>query len=311
MQRPRSACFGAFLTMSAYAIVKGNQMRGFGWIVLGGMLSAVAQAEPLGCLIQPFQEAEIGSQVVGVLERVLVERGDMVKKGQPLAQLNSEVERAQFAAAKVRAEANADLKAAASNRAFAHKKKIRTEDLVKKKFVSQQASEQADTEAQVAEMKLRQAQEQQRLAQRELELSQAQVSQRTIRSPLSGVVVERYLSEGERVEEKPVVKVATIDPLRVEVIVPAAYFSKIKTGMSAIVKPDLAESEARSAKVIVVDRVIDAASNSFRVRLELPNANHELPPGLRCKVDLDLGVPAAADTQKVKAKPALASFPGK
>jgi RND family efflux transporter MFP subunit len=277
---------------------------------MGSLLSAVAQAEPLGCLIQPYQEADIGSQVVGVIERVLVERGDFVKKGQPLAQLNSEVERAQLAAAKVRAEANADLKAAASNRAFAHKKKVRTQDLVKKKFVSQQANEQADTEAQVAEMKLRQAQEQQHLAQRELELSQAQVAQRTIRSPLSGVVVERYLSEGERVEEKPVVKVATIDPLRVEVIVPAAYFSKIKTGMNATVKPDLSESEARSAKVIVVDRVIDAASNSFRVRLELPNANHELPPGLRCKVDFDLGVPAA-DTQKAKPKAALAVAPGK
>ena len=52
---------------------------------------------------------------------------------------------------------------------------------------------------------------------------------------------------------------ATIDPLRVEVIVPAAYFSKIKTGMSAMVKPEVSDAEARGAKVIVVDRVIDAA----------------------------------------------------
>lgn len=260
---------------------------------------AVVQAEPLGCLIQPYQEADIGSQVVGVLDHVLVERGDFVKKGQPVAQLNADVERAALQGAKLRAEATADLRAAASNHEFAQKKKIRTEDLYQKNFISQQATDQAVTEAQVAEMRLRQAREAQRLAQQELALALAHLAQRTIRSPLSGVVVEKYLSEGERVEEKPVVKVATIDPLRVEVIVPANHFSRIKLGMSANVKPEGADPEVRSAKVIVVDKVIDAASNSFRVRLELPNPNLTLPPGLRCKVDFDL---AAADGVSPKAQ---------
>jgi RND family efflux transporter MFP subunit len=279
-------------------------------ISLSCALCGTAQADPLSCLIQPYQEAEIGSQVIGVLERVLVERGDFVTKGQPVAQLNSDVERAHLAAAKVRAEASADLKGAASNREFTRKKKLRTEDLYKKNFVSQQASDQAATEDQLADMKLRQAQEQQRVALQEYALAQAQLAQRTIRSPLSGVVVERYLSEGERIEEKAVLKVAMIDPLRVEVIVPAAYFSKIKTGMSATVKPEVSEAEARAAKVIVVDRVIDAASNSFRVRLELPNPNRQLPPGLRCKVDFDLPAPAA-DTIKVKPRPGVAVVPPK
>jgi multidrug efflux pump subunit AcrA (membrane-fusion protein) len=108
------------------------------------------------------------------------------------------------------------------------------------------------------------------------------------------VVVERYLQEGERVEDRPVVKVVTIDPLRVEVIVPATYFNKIQQGMTASVRPDMAEVELRTAKVVVVDRVIDAASNSFRVRLELPNPDNALPPGLRCKVEFD-GLNAAQD----------------
>ena len=279
-------------------------------IGFGAGLCGTARADALACLIQPYQEAEIGSQVIGVLDRVLVERGDFVTKGQAVAQLNSDVERAHLAAAKVRAEASADLKAAASNREFTHKKKLRTEDLYKKNFVSQQASDQAATEDQVADMKLKQAQEQQRVAVQEYALAQAQLAQRTIRSPLNGVVVERYLSDGERIEEKAVLKVATIDPLRVEVIVPAAYFSKIKTGMSATVKPEASETEARGAKVTVVDRVIDAASNSFRVRLELPNPNYQLPPGLRCKVDFDLPAPAA-DTTKPKPRAAVAAMPNK
>jgi RND family efflux transporter MFP subunit len=266
--------------------------------------SAGVRAEPLSCLIQPYQEADIGTQVVGVIDHVLVERGDFVKKGQPVVQLNSDVERAALAAAKLRAEATADLRAAASNHEFAQKKKVRTDDLYQKNFVSQQATDQASTEAQVAEMKLRQVREQQRLAHQELALAQAQLAQRTIRSPLNGVVVEKYLSEGERVEEKAVVKVATIDPLKVEVIVPASYFSKIKQGMGANVKPEMAEAGPQAAKVVVVDKVIDAASNSFRVRLELPNPNYQLPPGLRCKVDFDLNSPTADNAQpKPAARP--------
>jgi membrane fusion protein, heavy metal efflux system len=60
----------------------------------------------------------------------------------------------------------------------------------------------------------------------------------------------------------------------------------------------------------VVDRVIDAASNSFRVRLELPNPNYQLPPGLRCKVDFDLPAPAA-DGTKPKPRAAVAAVPTK
>jgi len=88
--------------------------------------------------------------------------------------------------------------------------------------------------------------------------------------------------------------------------VPASYFSKIKQGMGASVKPEMADASAQSAKVVVVDKVIDAASNSFRVRLELPNPNNQLPPGLRCKVDFDLGVPTA---ENVQPKPASAPIP--
>jgi multidrug efflux pump subunit AcrA (membrane-fusion protein) len=54
-----------------------------------------------------------------------------------------------------------------------------------------------------------------------------------------------------------------------------------------------------------VDRVIDAATNTFRVRLELPNPGGVLPAGLRCKVDLGLTLPGPAASTTVS--PAAAS----
>ena len=111
------------------------------------LISGAVQAEPLGCLIQPYQEAEIGTQVIGLIDHVLVERGDFVKKGQPLVELRSDVERANVTVARSKAEATAELQAAASNHEFLQKKKVRTQDLFQKNFVSQQVKDQAITES--------------------------------------------------------------------------------------------------------------------------------------------------------------------
>src|SRR6185436_17211334 len=137
--------------MSRSHQLKECQMRWMLLIMMGSSvgLCGTARADALACLIQPYQEAEIGSQVIGVLDRVMVERGDFVTRGQPVALLNSDVERAHLASAKLKAEANADLNGAASNREFTRKKKLRTEDLYKKNFVAQQASDQAATEDQL------------------------------------------------------------------------------------------------------------------------------------------------------------------
>ena len=49
---------------------------------------------PMACLIEPFQVSELGSASAGVLSNVLVQRGDVVKKGQVVAELNTSVDEA-------------------------------------------------------------------------------------------------------------------------------------------------------------------------------------------------------------------------
>lgn len=253
-------------------------------------LLASAHADPLGCLIEPDRVAEVGTQSVGVIEAIKVERGDTVHEGQLLARLSDQVERASVAVAESRARADAELKAAEAANDLAQSKLARARDLLKQAFVSPLAVEQAESEARVAAQRVVQAREGRQVAERELSLSAAQLSQRDIRSPFDGIVVERYRTEGERVEREPIVRVARIDPLRVEVLVPARQFGKIVVGQVASVQPELQQIGPLSAKVALVDRVIDPASNSFRVRLLVPNPNNAVPSGLRCKVDFASGV---------------------
>ena len=243
-------------------------------------------AQPLGCLIEPFRISDVGSPVVGVIGATLVERGDRVTAGQALATLRADVERQSVAVAASKAQAFGELRAAEATLELARQKLARARDLAEQQFISGQALEQAKADYSVAEQRLAQAREQRGIFAREQELAQAQLGLRTIRSPITGVVAERFLSAGERVEEKAIFRVAVVNPLRVEVVLPSSYFPAVRTGMTVTVTPDFPGAAPRLARVTVVDRLIDGASNTFRIRAELPNADLSLPAGLRCKADL-------------------------
>lgn len=250
----------------------------------GGSAAEPRRGDAIGCLIEPSVVVEIGSPVIGVLDRVLVERGDVVKKGQVVAQLDARVERAAVAVAIARAQSESEVLSARQAHEFALRKQERNESLFRQNYISSQALDQAATETKLADTKAAQAKEQRVMAMQEVTLARAQLAQRTIYAPVGGVVVDRFLGNGERVEEKPILKVAQIDPLRVELLLPSNRFGQVKPGQAAKVQPELPGAAEMPAKVTIVDRVVDSASNTFRVRLEMPNPGLGLPSGLRCKV---------------------------
>ena len=275
-----------------------------------------ASPSPLGCLIEPFRSSEVGSPVVGVIESVHVERGDHVVKGQPLATLRADVERVSVAVAQSRAQAVGELEAAKANADLARQKFVRAQDLARQQFISGQALEQARAEAMVADNRLEQAKEQRSIFAHEHELAKAQLGLRTIRSPSNGVVADRYLSVGERVEEKPMFRVAVVDPLRVEVVLPVSMYAQVKKGMQMTIVPEFPGAKPRQAQVVLVDSLIEGASNTFRVRLELPNPDQSLPAGLRCRAEVS-DVELALHKTNIKApvlappaQPAAASTSG-
>ena len=73
-------------------------------------------------------------------------------------------------------------------------------------------------------------------------------------------------------------------PLLVETFLPVEYFAKITAGQTAQVTTSGAVAGTYQATITVVDRVFDAASKTFGVRLELPNPDYALPAGQVCRV---------------------------
>ncbi|HEX2543451.1 MAG TPA: efflux RND transporter periplasmic adaptor subunit [Ramlibacter sp.] len=250
--------------------------------------STCAVAQDYDCMVEARQAIEIRSPVEGLIDRVLVQRGDIVTRGQVLAVIESSVERATLEVAKMRAAMDGEIKVAEARVQLNAKKVERARDLHQQKFVSDSALDEAEAEFRLASEELRRTRENQRLAQTDATRASAALDIRTIRSPFTGVVVEVLLRQGELAAtatvKNPLMKLAEIDPLHVEVVLPSRLFGSIRRGQLATVQPEAPVQGSYQSVVKVVDRVVDAASGTFGVRLELPNRQGKVPAGIRCRV---------------------------
>jgi RND family efflux transporter MFP subunit len=253
-------------------------------LLSAGVAGAAEELPTLDCVITPYKVVDVASPVPGVLGAVHAERSDLIEQGQVLAELASEVERASVALAKARSVMEHDIELGEINLAFEQRKQKRVGSLYQKKAVSFHDIDKAETDAALSGWKLRQARDVFQLRQLELRKARAVLRQKTVRSPIQGVVVQRFKSEGEYVEDQPILRIAQLDPLSVEAIVPMELFGQVRRGMRAVVVPETVASTPVQASVKLVDRMGDAASGTFGVRLEIPNQDHGLPAGLKCTV---------------------------
>ena len=251
------------------------------------LCAAPVRGADFDCVIEPRQVIELRSPVEGLIQRIMVDRGDNVSKGQVLVTLDSGVERAAAAVARQRAVMEGAIRSGESRVEYSAAKSARHDELYKQKFVTADAREQAVTEKRLAEAEVKEAHDNRKLNELEYLRQNEVLRLKEIRSPFNGVVVERLMHPGEVAEagvgRKPVLKLAEIDMLYVEVLLPADAYGKVKIGASIDVLPNAPVGGQYRATVRVVDRVLDSASETFGVRLELPNTSRKLPGGIRCK----------------------------
>lgn len=241
--------------------------------------------ESFECLIEPHSVINLGSAVEGVLAEVGVGRGDLVTPDQVIARLESGVEEAIAETARERANADVNVRASQARMNYQARRLKRSEELHRKKVIALSAIDENRTEKRLAELELQEARLNLKLAKLEHKRALEILDQREIRSPISGIVVDRFLSAGEYVHKQaPLMKLARIDLLKVEAFMPVMLYGQVRVGMQAELRPQEPIGGRYTAKVTVVDRVLDAASGTFRIRLELPNEDLKLPAGIRCQL---------------------------
>ena len=216
--------------------------------------------ETLGCILEPSKKIKISSPVASVIESIPVKRGDIIKKGQLLIELQSGVQQATVNLALVKA-------------GFSERNKNRNIKLYGDDLLSSHERDEIETEYLVATMELNAAQE--------------ELSLRKVYSSVNGVVIDKNNNAGEYVTTEPVLELAVLNPLFVEVLMPYERFGDFKTTDTITVTLAEPVQGSYQAVVKIIDPIIDSASGTFRMRMELANDNYQIPAGIRCKISRD------------------------
>ncbi len=230
-------------------------------------------------VVEAYEEAYIGAPTPSRIERILVDVGDHVDKGQLLVQMD----RTQLFQAKVQLDnILADLR--------------RMDTLLTVGAVTQQQYDQLKTQYEVAASNV------------------DNLAKNTeIRANIPGVITGRFNSDGEIFSMTPataagkpaIVSLKQIQPVKITIGVSERYFPIVETGQDAVVVLDILSDRQFTGRVSRIYPTIDRMSGTFRVEILIDNADLSLRPGMFARVALHLGtmegllVPALAVRKQV------------
>ena len=257
-------------------------------------------ASRASCLITPLHIYKLAMPTAGPLASVAVKRADVVTKGQVIAMLESIVEQLQIDSARVRATTDVTIRLKTAVYTAAAAKLERQRKLKQLgSATSEQALDDAEAAAAVAKEEIEQARLDKQLAGIELAKLEATLERRILRSPAQGVVTSVDLHAGEYADStNPIATVTEIDPLTVDVYLPAKAYPLISMGMTAAITPQEPPGGPREGIVITKDPQIDAASGLFLVQLKLPNPGGAIPAGVHCSVKFSATMTLSSETLK-------------
>jgi membrane fusion protein, multidrug efflux system len=239
------------------------------------------------CLLRPRHLVQLGSPVFGALTGVFVDRTDVVRQGQVVAKLDTTVEETQLALDRFRAANTTQIEADKVDLAWNQRELARRQQLAGNMFSKANDIDEYVTKVEQDRIAIRKAESDLETAKQEAARSEAQLNLKIIRSPMDGVVTEVKLSPGEFIyEQTPIMTIAQVDPLMIDLVVPADRYHAVKVGMTGEVNLSQPIEASFPARVDAIDPLIDAASDTFRVRLLLPNPGNAIPAGIRCSVTL-------------------------
>ncbi len=220
---------------------------------------------------EAIRDAVLSAQTAGTVEN-LVELGAKVKKGDVLARLDPVLINAQVRQAKAAVEA------ARAAKALAQETYDRQKPLYEKKIIS--ALEFRRIQSDLAAAKAQLAEAQAGLAQANKSLENTLVT-----APFDGIVEVRYVKEGEQVAPGVrILRLTNSRKMKVKAGVPERYAADIKEGRVASVRFNAYGIEPRTGKLTFVSSVIDPASRTFDVELELVNRDRILKPEMVARV---------------------------
>jgi len=211
----------------------------------------------------PFEENHMASSSPGRIEKIYVEIGDHVNKGDKLVQMDR----------------------TALHQASIQLKNVQTDfrrldTLNKVGSISKQQYDQVKAQYDIARSNVEFLEE-----------------NNLLKAPFEGMISGKYYEDGELYSGAPntmagkaaIVSIVQIDPLKVVVNISEKYFPMINMGMDAAVTCDIYPDNSFPGKVMRIHPTIDPATRSFIIEIEISNKEELLRPGMFSRVTMKLG----------------------
>jgi RND family efflux transporter MFP subunit len=219
-------------------------------------VQTVSQTEVFTANIEPYKKNYITPAVQGVrIDRILVDVGDRVKKGQLLVEMDPTNYNQQLV-----------------NLQNARDTYERTKKVFEVGGVSQQQLDQAANALSIQE-----------------EVAANLKKNISLLSPIGGVITARNDEAGNLFSNQPILQVMQIDKLKVTVNISEQFYSAVKVGTPVSLAVDVFPGESFDGKVTLVYPAMDAATRTFTVEVTIPNAKERLRPGMFSRSTINMG----------------------
>jgi RND family efflux transporter MFP subunit len=240
---------------------------------------------------QPDESSDVAPSSSGRVTATPVDVGQHVAQGAVLIRIqavDANLRLDETKAAVSRAEAN--LKLAESQNALAQTTAKRNEALLTGGLVPQTVADEARTQAETASNSVLVARASLAQARAQLALAEKAVADVVVLAPFAGYISARRVALGEFVQPSTaVVTLLRIDPLRLQLTIPAIQAAQIKSGQAVRARVDSYADRVFEGKISAVNPAIAAESRSFIVEARIPNPGALLKPGMFAVATIDQG----------------------
>ena len=259
--------------------------------------------------IHPGVEVDVYPKISGrIIEDILIEKGDFVKKGDMVAVLEDDTIQAQIEEANAALEsAKAALKQAEANHEVLAKDRERLENLYKEKAVARQRLDHIEAQFKTSDEAKKLAGAQVKRAEAAMKQLRIIYRDHKIYAPISGYVTDRYVDPGAlSAPGKPIIHMSSEDVLKIVTTVTEKDFPHIKKGMPVEIRVDAFPEKVFTGGVSIINPAIDPDTRTGEIEIHIKNVDRMLRPGMFARIQFYLGQKQAV----VIPREALVKLPG-
>ena len=229
--------------------------------------------------VSPESEVTLFSKITGTVEKIYVEEGDRVKKGKLLIKIDDkDIQLEVRSSQKLLYQTEVNLANIKKN--YERMKNLFREEVITPYEMDEISAKKEAAEAQVEQLKA------------QVDLVKEKLSACKIHSPLNGIVVKRFLDEGELItassmmKNEPLLLIQDLSMVKVKVAAGEKGLREIKKGQRAIVKVDTYPDKVFSGKVSKIGSFIEPLSRTAKVEIRVENFNYLLKGGMFARAEI-------------------------